>query len=162
MIKIFDNFLDKETFTQIKNFIMGDDMPWFFNNKVNEENNRDYYFTHTFFRQGKVFSSLNEKLIIPLINQIKYKKLIAAKANLFTKKPKHIKYGLHTDYPKDFSHTTIILSINTNNGYTEFENGQKVESVENRLLIFDGQLLHQSVGQTDTKQRINLNINIER
>jgi hypothetical protein len=25
MIKIFDNFLDKETFTQIKNFIMGDD-----------------------------------------------------------------------------------------------------------------------------------------
>ena len=162
MIQIKDNFLDKEVFTQIKDFVMSDKMPWFFNDEINDINNKDYYFTHTFVMQNKVVSILNDKLIIPLMSKIKHKNVLRAKANLFTKQPKHIKYGLHTDYPKDFSHTTILLSINTNNGYTEFENGQKVESVENRLLIFDGQLLHQSVGQTDTKQRINLNINIER
>ena len=162
MIEVEDNFLDKETITQIKQFMMSDEMPWFFNDEINEVNNKDYYFTHNFIKNNKVISVLNEKLIIPLMSKIKHKNVLRAKANLFTKQPKHIKFGLHTDYPKDFSHTTILLSINTNNGYTEFENGQKVESVENRLLIFDGQLLHQSVGQTDTKQRINLNINIER
>lgn len=161
MIQIKDNFLDKEVFTQIKDFVMSDKMPWFFNDEINDINNKDYYFTHTFVMQNKVVSILNDKLIIPLMSKIKHKNVLRAKANLFTKQPKHIKYGLHTDYPKGFPHTTILLSINTNNGYTEFENGQKVESVENRLLIFDGQLKHQSVGQTDTKQRINLNINIE-
>lgn len=161
MIEVKDNFLDKETFTQIKQFMMSDEMPWFFNNEINEVNNKDYYFTHNFIKNNKVVSILNEKLIIPLMSKIKHKNVLRAKANLFTKQSKHIQYGLHTDYPKDWPHSTVLFSINTNNGYTEFENGQKIESVENRLLIFDGQLTHQSVGQTDTKQRINLNINIE-
>lgn len=162
MIEIKDNFLDNETFTQIKNFMMSDKMPWFFNSEVNKFNNKDFYFTHMFISESKVVSILNDNLILPLISKIKYRNILKAKANLFIKHSKHIKYGLHTDYPKDFTHTTVLFSINSNNGYTEFENKKKVKSVENRLLIFDGQLKHQSVGQTDTKQRINLNINIER
>jgi len=50
--------------------------------------------------------------------------------------------------------------MNTNNGFTYFKNGDKVPSVENQMLIFDGQLQHCSVAQTDERHRININIDI--
>ena len=161
MIEIKDNFLDKTLFLKIKNLMIDSYMPWFFNNEINEVNNKDYYFTHLFVNDNKSVSSLSKDIIAPLMNNINHKKILKAKANLFLKQNINTEYGFHTDYPKDFKHTTILFAINTNNGYTEFEDGTKIESIENRLIIFDGQLTHQSVGQTDTKQRINLNINIE-
>ena len=45
------------------------------------------------------------------------------------------------------------------NGYTLFENGDKFESKENTLLLFDGHLKHCSVAQIDSNLRINININ---
>ena len=57
------------------------------------------------------------------------------------------------------SHMVGLYSVNTNNGYTLFEDGTKVESVENQMVIFDGKRKHCSVAQTDTKLRINININ---
>ena len=55
----------------------------------------------------------------------------------------------------------MLYSINTNNGFTLFENGDKVLSKENRAIIFDGKIKHKSVSQTDKKVRINININYE-
>ena len=71
-----------------------------------------------------------------------------------------MKYGFHTDYTFE-KHTTLVYSVNTNNGYTEFKDGTKIPSVAKQLLIFDGNIPHRSVGQTDTNNRINLNINLE-
>ena len=58
-------------------------------------------------------------------------------------------------------HTVALFSLNTNNGYTEFENGKKIKSEENSLVIFPGHLKHRSVNQTDENKRINLNINFK-
>ena len=50
--------------------------------------------------------------------------------------------------------------VNTNNGYTEFEsNGMKVDSVENRLIIFDSNEKHRAVTTTDTPRRSVINFN---
>ena len=65
---------------------------------------------------------------------------------------------MHTDTPQ--KHMVALFSINTNNGYTLFENGDKVASVENQLVLFDGSLKHCSVAQTDENIRVNININI--
>ena len=54
---------------------------------------------------------------------------------------------------------TAIFYINTNNGYTLFKDGTKVDSVQNTMLIFDGSLDHCGVSCTDQKRRIVLNIN---
>ena len=50
--------------------------------------------------------------------------------------------------------------MNTNNGFTLFENGEKVKSVANRLMIFDGLEKHCSVVQTDETARYIININL--
>ena len=54
----------------------------------------------------------------------------------------------------------IIYYVNSNNGYTLFKaSKKKVESVENRLVIFPTNLEHCGVSCTDNKQRIVINFN---
>ena len=65
---------------------------------------------------------------------------------------------MHVDMPDP--HTVALFSVNTNNGYTLFENGDKIASVENQLVIFDGSIKHCSVAQTDKNLRLNININV--
>ena len=48
--------------------------------------------------------------------------------------------------------------MNDCDGYTYFEDGQKVESKENRAVIFEGDLLHAGTSCTDTDLRVVLNI----
>ena len=66
-----------------------------------------------------------------------------------------------TDFEEDVaSHwTTAILYINTNNGFTEFEDGVKVESIANRLVMFPSNFKHRGITQTDEQTRIMINFN---
>ena len=59
----------------------------------------------------------------------------------------------------DFRGKTAIFYLNTNNGYTLFEDGTKIESVANRLLTFDANLPHTGTSCTDKQFRCVLNIN---
>ena len=87
-----------------------------------------------------------------------YKSVIRSKANLFTIRDEVIKYGWHVDTELD-EFKTLLYYINTNNGGTEFETGEFVKSEENTAVIVDGNIPHQSVGQTDTNVRLLININ---
>ena len=49
--------------------------------------------------------------------------------------------------------------MNDNNGYTLFEDGTKVESKENRVVIFDSQMRHAGIPCTDEKRRVVINFN---
>ena len=67
--------------------------------------------------------------------------------------------GTH-EKPIGHSHMkTGILYLNTNDGYTEFENGKTVKSVANRFVEFPANTLHRGVSQTDTDLRYVINFN---
>ena len=68
-----------------------------------------------------------------------------------------LKYGLHIDQSVDC--TTAIYYINSNDGFTEFENGDTIESVENRLVTFPSRLHHTGTTCTNQKRRVVLNLN---
>ena len=57
---------------------------------------------------------------------------------------------------------TAILYINTNDGYTVFEDGTKIDSVANRICIFPYYLKHSGTTCTNANRRIALNINYVR
>ena len=86
------------------------------------------------------------------------------KANLLIRTPNIVENTFHVDIG-DFSEeklkqwTTSILYINTNNGYTKFEDGTKVESVANRMVIFPSNMKHTGTSCTDEKRRIVINFN---
>ena len=92
-----------------------------------------------------------------ILNKIEVKALIRVKANLYTYAGTQIEHGFHRD--QTYSHKGAILTINSNNGYTLFKDGTKIESIENRLLLFDPSEEHSSATCTDSAKRINININ---
>ena len=84
------------------------------------------------------------------------------KINLQTITPEIIKRTFHSDMAGILGNNpykTAIFYFNTNNGYTEFETGEIVESIANRIVIFDGRIKHRGTTCTDQKTRVVLNIN---
>ncbi len=163
-IKIFDNFLEKNYFKDIKQILSGPYFPWYFNSGVIYDKEKDldnYQFTHCFYSkfspQSDYFINLNE--ILRLINPCS---LIRIKANLLPKTEKIIEHGYHIDIPylKDGQKSfTALLYVNSNNGYTKFETGQIINSIENRFVIFDSKISHTGSTCTDEKSRIVINFN---
>ena len=108
-------------------------------------------------------------LVEPIINKFPLVGISRIKANLeiYTGN-EPFKGVFHTDlgyFDKDNKPLilndlqTAIYYVNTCNGYTEFDDGTKVESVANRLALFSGKLSHRGVRQTDTKSRCVINFN---
>ena len=63
------------------------------------------------------------------------------------------------DPPSTAPYTTSIFYMNTNNGYTEFEDGTKVESIANRIVSFPFNMEHTGTSCTDEQTRIVINFN---
>ena len=160
--EVFDNFLDKNDFKVIQDVIMGDFFPWYFNPvKVSGEpySKNNFQFTHSFYKDNMPTSDYYS-LMQPLISKMGIKPLVRIKANLTTITPEKIYYGYHTDQP-DLSDNlkTAVFYINNNDGVTSFKNGPEINSVENRLVVFDTKLLHTGTSSTDTNARYLINFN---
>ena len=175
-IKIIDNFLDKESFKKIHTFLLGADCAWFYNKKKVDYINNPYpvppikgyetddthQFTHNFFSNQWHWSTTAIHLT-PLLKKMNQRVWIRVRANLSSINSKPLVGGWHCDMENDngawIDTTTSIFYLNTNNGYTIFENGKKVSCVENRLSIFPNNMMHTGVSQTDTKVKVVLNLN---
>ena len=90
--------------------------------------------------------------------------LTRIKANLFTRTSTIVENEFHVDIT-DLSEETqkqwtiSIFYMNTNNGYSEFEDGTKVESVANRMVTFPANVKHTGTSCTDEKTRVVINFN---
>ena len=69
--------------------------------------------------------------------------------------------GFHQDIINDDEMKTLLFYLEDSNGYTEFKDGKIVESKKNRAVVFNSSVLHQTVMQTDTIFRRNININFK-
>ena len=117
-------------------------------------------FTHTFFLPHSYCSSYHT-WIHPILDKLKTTALIRIKANLTMKTQDPFTCNFHTDVTNDYKNSkTAVFYLNNNNGYTLFKKGKrKVESVANRIVIFDAKEEHTTVTQTDTNIRVVLNLN---
>ena len=179
-VKVIDNFLDAYAFHEIqKTIVYNDQFELFINTKVAfdnmvhatrvnnpdgmkeaEENKWNYYFNHTFYNKDMPTSRYTEKilnLIVPKFQSFEYHSLIRAKVNMYPNTSEIKEHQQHIDYP--FPHTAALFSLNTCDGFTRMSDGTKVDSVENRLIIFDGSTLHNSSTTTNSKARYNINFN---
>ena len=179
-VKIIDNFLDQSTFENVERFTMGADFPWYYNNHVDYMGDKGerFQFVHAFYKEVsegyQVVHSSSFKFLIPIIEKLKSKILIRVKANLLTQTSKIIENKLHidrglpqggrevlslSDIEKLKPYTTSILYMNTNNGYTKFEDGTTVKSEANRMVTFPASMRHLGSTCTDQKIRVVINFN---
>ena len=158
-MNIFNNFLPKDTFKTFKDYMMGSYFPWYFNDFVNYkgEKENNFQFTFTFINNGeyKCVKALQD-LLIPVLKNIKYKKINRVKANLLTRTDTIIEHGMHIDQEKG---TTGILYLDNSNGHTKFENGKKIKSEENKYVEFNSTLKHTGSTCTDEQRRVVINFN---
>jgi hypothetical protein len=175
-IKIEDNFLHHKDFTEIQNFMMSKDcslnkLPWFYNHlleyvdeSMGEESDQ-FHFFHLFYLAGTPQSPyMND--FTPILQKIDPLSIWRIKANLFTRTANVIEFDFHTDLPdlantpeKMKQWTTSIFYMNTNDGYTRFEDGTKVESVANRYVSFPSNLKHSGTTCSNEKTRVTINFN---
>jgi phage anti-repressor protein len=171
MIQVIDNFLDQESFLELREEIFSNEFPWYFSDvKTYEEYNweEDELYNcqhvHTFFAVRTRGRSKWYSLLIPILKRLKARDIIRIKVNSTPKTERVIKHNFHVDIDdaKEFgypSSTTTVYYLNTNNGYTEFETGERVNSVENRMVIFDSTMRHRSTTCTNQRRRVVLNFN---
>ena len=154
--KIINNFLEKDLFKKIQTILFSDKINWYF--KEHMTTNDNYFFSHGFYNNHMPDSLLYND-IIPILEKLNVKSLIEAKANLVLKKEKIFKSEFHVD--RDYKCNTAILYMNTCNGYTLLDSIKKikVDCNENTMLIFESQINHASVSQTDVDRRIVINFN---
>ena len=161
-MKVIDNFLSDDAFAQLTQDIgVGSNMPWYPLQYVTKPNDGSFQLTHMFYADNKPQSNWFNCLDI-FLTKISPASLLRIKSNLLTQRFHHVEHEMHIDMGAIGSSkvwTTGIFYMNTNNGYTKFEDETKVESVENRMVIFDSDKPHCSVAQTDTPYRMVINFN---
>ena len=175
-MKIEDNFLKQKDFDRLHNFMFDgkkgefSSIPWYYNNCIVRSDDKDkFQFTHVFYYKDGYNSepdpqnSLGDMSILdPILVKIGSITLWRIKANLLTRTSNIVENSFHVDMnflseEKLKQWTTSIFYVNTNNGYTKFEDGSKVESVANRLVTFPANMKH--TGTTCTNQQIRIIIN---
>ena len=179
--EIIDNFLDEKDFQALalQMGILGvndvhDPFPWYWEDDVaynhldpNSRNDNDIIggqFCHLFTHANAYYShSPFLSLVYPIFTLLRPQMVLRIKANLQPKTPEIELTPWHKDIDignklKD-EVTSCILYMNTNNGYTELENGTKIESIENRFAMFSNSLKHRGSTCTNAKKRDVINFN---
>jgi hypothetical protein len=99
-------------------------------------------------------------LLQPFLNQLGVKSLIQAKINFNPITSEIIQHCYHIDtVTDDFNSTTAVYYLNTCDGYTAFETGERIESVANRIVYFPCNTRHTGTTCTNQQGRYVLNIN---
>ena len=160
-MKIIDNFLDEDSFQIISNYLLSENFTWYYNDSIAElkQGFDQFQFYHTFFDISKPSQTNWSNFLQPLLTKLNPKYIFRIKANLRPRTTQGVLSPYHTDM--DLNQQTAIFYINTNNGYTKFQDNtlDDVPSVANRLLTFYGGLKHCGSSATDCNNRIVLNIN---
>ena len=161
LIIVEDDFLDQSMFDSYVDCINNADFCWNWTDIVDEfvsHPKYNHHLVHMFYPKPNLYNHYFEFFETLLFQfKPKIKKLIRMKLNCVPRTPEIIRHGFHID--TDEKCRTSILYMNTNDGYTEFETGEIVKSVANRLVTFDSSIKHLGTSCTDQIDRKVLNIN---
>jgi hypothetical protein len=169
-MKIIENFLPTEIHQKYLELLMSNDFPYYYIDGVSHTDGTedDFFFFHNLHGNphnfnhlgGEIVSRYFNRLIMPILGRLPFtfNNLLRARVNLFTRKKEPVMSNFHRDL--EDKHTVALYYLNSNNGETHFKTGEKVPSVANQMLIFDGHMDHAVLPQTDEKVRVNINLNL--
>ena len=157
VVKTFEKFLHDDDFYPLRDRLLSDDFNWFHREKQVAWDTQPFidYFTHSIYNNHEITSDYYH-LIMPFLKKMYFRAIISIIVNLVTMKPESVVSDFHIDYEYKDSKTAIYY-LNTNNGYTEFEDGTKINCDENKLVVFNSQIKHRLASQTDKTKRVVIN-----
>ena len=153
--ELIDNFLEPKDLKKIQDLFLGRKIAWNCSDGIVLPGDGAFQFIHVLYSNYAPASPFFNELA-PIWQKIDPCSIVRSKANLTMKTVEHDKSAYHSDVDNCI---TAIYYVNTNNSYTEFQNGMKVDSIENRIVIFDSNEKHRAVTTTDTARRVVINFN---
>ena len=152
MIDIKDNLLDEKVIKDLEWCLLSNTgIAWFI---------KGSNFEHNFWSGIEYSNRYNDVCQAWIDMYVKPTALIKVRGKLYPKSKKIKEWKMNPDvHWKHENCMTSILHINTNNGYTKFENGEVVKSVRNRLVTFPAHLKHTGSTCTDKQYRCIINLN---
>ena len=181
--KVIDNFLSKSYYKSISELLSGPDFEWWYNNNISYQSSsthfKEYGFSHIFWDidNGPVnrFSPFLQPLLHQILDVTNCDFIFRARADMVTWSKEDYIHQPHIDFP--FPNTASVFYINETDGDTIFYNVKpedvskdekafedlkeydRVSPSPNRLVIFDGDLLHTGCSPTNHANRILINSN---
>ena len=160
-MKVIDNFLSENVFKEIQIKLLSGDIPWNYNHQVNNDSDPKEWLWNTKFchlAYEDVQLTPVFEILIPFMSDSRLcangiKRLLLNSYPYTTEVFKHLE---HIDYA--FPHHGALLNLTSCNGYTFIE-GQKIESVENRVILFDPSKPHYGTTTSNAKRRVIVNFN---
>ena len=164
-VSIQDNFLPKEVLNTLKEEICNRNLPLsYLPFTVYEDEDPKItpgLLFHVILFHGRLPRSQLFDTLRPLILQLNAYIIYRIQINLNLRLSEPYTSPWHTD-TFGFDATgwsNSVFYLNTNNGYTELEDGTKIESVANRVVTIPLTLSHRGITQTDEQTRYVINFN---
>tara|TARA_R100000458_G_C8142987_1_gene153421 strand:+ start:139 stop:648 length:510 start_codon:yes stop_codon:yes gene_type:complete len=167
-MKVIENFLPQATFDEFQKIILSNKAKFNIITNVDaqpdaipQEEYWSWYLIHMVYWNDSPYSDWFQPIyneFIPRLRGLKiFKSLMRIKINAFPYTETIHEHNKHVDYT--FKHLGAIYYLNTCDGYTKLKDGTKIDSIANRLLIFDASEPHQSTTTTTARLRYNINFN---
>ena len=184
--KINDNFLSKTYYVEILNLLTSHDFSWSYSDNISfpkehpnaDKNNnlQDYGFSQIFWDKGNrrlesEHSSFITPLIYKIMDTVECDFILRARADMVTWSKDRYIHPAHSDfsdpniasvfYVNETDGDTILYNIKPDDAPKDkvLKEYKRVSPKPNRLLIFDGSLLHTGSNPTKYKNRILINSN---
>lgn len=173
-VTVIDNFLAEEDFATLKDIFVHPETHWYLTNGIaypketNAKNHMDplnnWMFTHALYNDMQAVSSGFQRvadILLPAVKAVKgneFQALTRIKSNLYPRTEELQIHPFHVD-ANDVHWKGCLICLNTCDGYTGFDDGTEVDSVENRAIFFDATERHHSTNCTNASYRLNININ---
>ena len=159
--EIIDDFLPLEHYKEVWDIVTGPEFPWYLAPKGDpsqyEDASDNIQFVHPIYYDYKPVTDEAPALVGKIIRKLNPYALTRIKLNCTPKTDTIKEFDFHID-EENHKGNTAIYYLNDNDGYTIFEDGTKVESKGNRIVIFPGTLKH--AGSTCTNQCVRMVLNI--
>ena len=171
-VRVKDNFLSDRDFWFLKDLFFNEQTIYYPTWKIADlsevshpDNFDDWFLTHPIYDDTRIlstaFDDVNEKLVGPIraMENTDFAILARLKVNFYPHTHEVNEHLAHTDASHTRRWRGGIYCLNTCDGYTGFADGTKVDSVENRLILFDSLEPHYSTSTSHAQARLNININ---
>lgn len=156
-MQVIENFFSHEVFEDVYENVFQVGCPFYMQQGITEKDDGFYYFVHQFYKDNKPITTFYDFYYELIKKQLNVDILLRGKINIYNQTHEVVEHKLHTDYP--YKHKVALLSLNDCNGFTILEDGTKLPSKKNQMVIFDGSKNHKSTSCTDAPFRANIIIN---
>lgn len=175
MIEIIDNFLSKSYHEELLALMDSPNFDWYYNSNISYENVEsgldEFGFTHVFWdadgARMNATTAFWKPSLLQMMDALNAKTILRSRGDMTLYCNTESIHAPHVDFTTP--HISSVFYVNDSDGDTIFYNGdqdklevlKRVSPKANRLVFFDGLILHTGSSPKKHKNRIIINSNFE-